>query len=48
MSLWDSRADLSSLLAQSFFSGVDPALRRDSTEQELLRQVGTPSLGSSH
>ena len=24
------------------------SLRRDSTEQELVRQVGTPSLGSSH
>ncbi len=26
----------------------DDLLRRDSTEQELLRHVGTPNLGSSH
>jgi len=28
--------------------GCDRSLRRDSTEQEALRQVCTPSLGSNH
>jgi hypothetical protein len=32
---------------QSFVCGIDFVLRRDSTERELLRQVGTPSLGSN-
>jgi hypothetical protein len=36
------------MVVQFLLLRISLALRRDSTEQELVRQVGTPSFGNSH